>query len=73
MITERVRVSSETNSDVKYVLTFVGNEPVACTCPHFNYRADGPAFSCKHMRRAEALQPLTQAQLVLAHELIRKG
>lgn len=67
---ERVRVTSETNADVKYVLTFVGNESVACTCPHFNFRADVAGFSCKHMRRANALQPLTQAQLVLAHELL---
>lgn len=68
---ERVRVSSESNSDVKYVLTFVGNEAVACTCPHFNYRADGPRFSCKHMRKAQAIE-LSQAQVVLAFELLTR-
>lgn len=67
---ERVRVSSETNRDVKYVLTFVGPEVVACTCPHFNFRADGNTFKCKHMRRAENLPALTPAQLVHAYELI---
>jgi hypothetical protein len=67
---ERVRVTSDRDTDIKYVLTFVGDEPVSCTCPHFNFRADGGAFECKHMRRAANVLPLTKAQTILALEML---
>lgn len=65
---ERVRVSSETSDCVSYVVTFVGDEPVACTCPHYHFRG----VECKHIRAARAAEPLTQAQVVRARELLRK-
>lgn len=70
---DRVTVDSHT-STLTYVVTFVGNEPVACTCPHYNFRsAEDTGFSCKHMRSAEATRPLSQADLVRVRRLLNRG
>ena len=56
---DRVKVSSQ-STDATYVVTFVGETAVACTCPHYNFRsADESSFVCKHMRSAQAVTPIT--------------
>lgn len=67
---ERVTVSSET-TDRKYVVTFVADQPVACTCPNYNYRsAEVSNFSCKHMRKAQSALPLSAADRLRVRELL---
>lgn len=56
----RVRVQSHVAENTTYVVTLVDGEAVACTCPHFHHRADSAAFECKHMRDANAAQPLRE-------------
>lgn len=51
----RLRVQSETDQSKTYLVTLLFGEPVACTCPHFNFRADAATFTCKHMRSTRAV------------------
>jgi hypothetical protein len=66
---ERVRITSETDETKTYVVTFVGNEPVACTCPSYHFRAT----ECKHLRAARDVKPPTLAQLVQVQEILRRN
>jgi hypothetical protein len=75
-VIDRVRVASHSNETVSYVVTFVGNAAIACTCPHFNFRAtDGidADFSCKHMREAENALPLSKADLARIRQYLRNA
>jgi hypothetical protein len=69
----RVTVQSDRDTDVEYRITLVGNTAVACTCPHFNFRATTPDFVCKHMRRITEAAPLTVAELARIRALLNKA
>ena len=72
-LVERARVRSSSDESITYVVTFVGDEAVSCTCPHFHYRAETSSFECKHMRNARNVKPLSKADLVRLQELLRRG
>ena len=46
-------IDSFSHEDIAYRVRVIDNEPVECSCPHYQYRlADDPLAECKHMARA---------------------
>lgn len=73
MLIDRVRVQSETDQSTTYVVTFVADEAVSCTCPHFHFRADAAEFECKHMRGTRNVRPITRAETVRLRQILARG
>ena len=62
----RVHVNSTSQENSAYLVTLIGNQAVACTCPDFNYRGESASYTCKHMRQADR-----QANTLSASEIAR--
>lgn len=70
----RVRVASESDATTSYVVTFVVDQAVACTCPHFHHRSvTQEEFECKHMRNAALVAPLSRLEMIQIRSILARN